>query len=85
MQNAEIIKELQLVLAEMDYFAIHPSTNLHIWLADATTDGDRIRMILRDQDVQEYLFPDWTRFKESVQNPIEHYIHLRKQGIIAPR
>ncbi len=85
MQNAQIIKELMKVLGEMDYFAIYPSSTLRVRLNDATTDGDRIRVILRDQDVQEYLFPDWSRFKESVQNPVEHYIQLRRNGTIAPR
>jgi hypothetical protein len=85
MQNGQIIKELMQVLADMDYFAIHPSSQLRTLLRDASTDGDRIRTILRDQDVQEYIFPDWKTFKDSPYNPVDHYVRLRKNGTIPPR
>lgn len=73
------------VLDEMDYFHIYPSSDLKTRLRDSSTDGDRIRAILRDGAVQEYLFPDWRHEKSHIHDPIAHYVRLRKNGTIHPR
>ena len=85
MQNAALMKELLAVLKDMDYFEVYQSSRLQSQLSEATTDGDRIRLILRDSDVQEYIFPDWRELRASFKNPIDHYIQLRKNGTIPPR
>lgn len=85
MQNAQVIKELLQVLEDMNYYDIYPSSSLKLRLSDASTDGDRIRSILRDTAVQEFLFPDWKEKKDKIFDPISYYVQLRKSGIIHPR
>ncbi|MDN5275444.1 MAG: hypothetical protein JWN33_93 [Candidatus Saccharibacteria bacterium] len=87
MQNSEIIRELRQVLEDMDYFSVYPASGKRIGnaLSDATTDGDRIRIILRDDAVQEYLFPDWRTVRSKIFDPIDYYVTLRRNGTIPPR
>jgi len=85
MQNDQLLKELMTVLGDMDYFAIHPSSRLRKYLRQASTQGDQIRLILRDPDVQEYVFPDWATVKQTVHDPISYYVDLRRSGVIPPR
>ena len=85
MQNSQLMKELSQVLEDMSYFSIYPSSTLRERLRDTATDGDRIRMILRDHDVQEYLFPDFKAKGGVIVDPRRHYITLRKKGVIPER
>ncbi len=83
MQNKQLFAELQRVLEDMDYFALYPSSRLKSAISLATTDGDRIRLILRDPAVQEYLFPDYKT--AVIHDPRAHYVALRKNGTIPAR
>ena len=85
MQNAQLIKELLQVLEDMDYAHLYRSSDLLMRLRDSSTDGDRIRLILRDPDVQEYLFPNWRDIKDTIHDARAYYIQLRKNGTIAGR
>jgi hypothetical protein len=85
MQNSDLLRELLKALDDMSYFALYPSSQLRTVLSDASTDGDRIRAILRDRDVQEYLFPDFKEKQGKILDPRAHYISLRRKGIIVGR
>lgn len=80
-----MLAELLKVLEDMSYFTLYPSSSLRMMIGDATTDSDRIRIILRDRDVQEYLFPDFKEKGGEIISPREHYILLRKRGVIPGR
>ena len=85
MQNKQLLAELLQVLEDMSYFTIYPSSHLREAIRDATSDSDRIRNILRDKDVQEYIFPDFKAKGGEILDPKRHYITLRKRGIIPER
>ena len=70
------------MLDDMNYFTLYPSSRLRETIINASTDTDRISAILRDRDVQEYLFPDFREKGGEFLHPKEHYIALRKKGII---
>lgn len=72
--NNIILAELLKVLEDMDYFRIYPSRQkLKVYLGQASSDGDKIRTILRDEYVQRELFPDW----EIVTDPMQRYLQVR--------
>ncbi len=83
MPNSQLIKELLQILDYMAYYTIYPSSRLKSAISLATTDGDKIRLILRDPAVQEYLFPDYKT--AVIHDPRAHYIKLRKNGTIPSR
>lgn len=80
MQNKQVLAELLRVLEDMAYFDLYPSSRLKSAISMATSDGDRIRLILRDSAVQEYLFPDYKT--AVIHDPRAHYVALRKSGTI---
>lgn len=85
MQNSQLLKELLHYLEAMNYVHLYPSSTLFQRVKDASTDGDKIRIILRDPEVQEYIFPNWRSVKQTIQDPIDYYIELRRLGDIQPR
>lgn len=85
MHNVQLMRELLKVLDDMSYATVYPSSRLLETIRRASTDTDRIRAILRDRDVQEYLFPDFKEKNGEFNDPRGHYIALRKKGIIPER
>ena len=85
MHNIQLIRELLQVLDDMNYFTVYPTSRLRETIQRASTDSDRIRAILRDRDVQEYLFPDFKEKRGEFPDPRQHYIALCKKGVITGR
>jgi len=85
MHNSVIIKELLQTLRDMDYFNIYPSSDMRSFLSRGISDTDKIRRILSDTDVQEYLFPNYRELRGTVFDPVDLYIEQRRDGTIPTR
>lgn len=78
MGNNELIQELTAFLEDTRFFDMYPSRQtLKSFLADSTSNSDKIRAILRDEFVQRELFPDYETWKETVVDPVDHYLAVR--------
>ncbi len=77
-ENSVLIAELMGFINQVDFFTIYPTrTRLQKFLRDSVSDGDKIRMILRDEFIQRELFPDYDSWSRGMQDPVEHYLAVR--------
>ncbi len=81
-KNQVILAELMQVLEDMDYFNIYPTRkSLRQYLKRSVSDSDKIRVILRDEYVQQYLYPDLPMVQDKINHdPVHYYLEFKQSN-----